>query len=198
MLELGPGSSVPAAPAPTPAQPSAASGSTNPTEERLVKLIDQRLQELGEKIERSLEHAPKATAAIVSGGTGGAAAASGATGSSALVLAPQHQALRSVAPLPDNTPSPLLLLAMSKADAAERVVSELRSDLTAVERNYQRTAEELERRVAGLGDASRQHVDRSGHLQQQVEALSTYQSGERLFFEGWFWPSTLLCSHTLM
>lgn len=199
---------------------SALSSSTAPgpnSNEDLVKTIDHRLLELGQKIERSLERsleeqslrsqlqqvqqAIQAAATVqqqqqqqqqllvrssaASPGYGNAVAASvtGLQEFGPLAPAPPplhangHAGNGAGGTSGSSSPSPLVILAMNKADAAEKTSSEVRNELAALEKQATKAAEDTERRLAGLQDAERQHWEKLCQVSSHVDALLAQRAG---------------------
>lgn len=169
---------------------SSTTGSAAPQNEELVKAIDQRLLDLGHKIERSLERSMEEQSFRAQMQQAAAVQAAAA------MQQQHHMLMRSSAPsqsftgfgnLPTTavlegpavapvamTPSgggstgahgaeasPLVLLAMNKADAAEKLSTEVSKELQATQKAAAKEAEDLFKRLAGLqvmltsGDAAR-------------------------------------------
>ncbi|GFR47563.1 hypothetical protein Agub_g9288 [Astrephomene gubernaculifera] len=185
--------------------------SNGPHNEELVKAIDQRLLELGHKIERSLErsmeeqtlrsqiqqavHAAAAMqqqqvvlrssvpsppysglgtlaagGALVSVVPDGNVAAAGAGGVGA------NGATGGNASSPAGTSS-LAVLAMNKADAAEKLSTEVRSELLLLQKQAGKESEDTEKRLTGLQDASRQQWEKLCQVSSQVDSLLAQRTG---------------------
>ena len=72
---------------------------------------------------------------------------------------------------------PLVLLSMAKAESAEKACMELRSEVTMLDRQCQRTAEEVEKQLGTTQEAGRQHWERIVMLSSQVESMAGQRSG---------------------
>ncbi len=185
--------------------------------EDLVKTIDHRLLELGQKIERSLERSleeqslrsqlQQVQQAIQAAATVQqqqqqqqqllirSSAASPGYGNAVAASVTGLQELGPLAPAPppphakghtgngaggasgSSSPSPLVILAMNKADAAEKISGEVRSELAALEKQATKAAEDTERRLAGLQDAERQHWEKLCQVSSHVDALLAQRAG---------------------
>lgn len=165
-----------------------ASGPGVVTEERLVHLLDDRLQELSRRIEQSLDLQQRQQATGEAMPRQGPAQSPGPQhhenqhmpGASQQQLSSpyqQQQQPRST-PAQDHTPSPLLLLSLSKADAAERVASELRAGLAALEHAQGRMAEEVHQRVGALQEGRHRHDALYGEVTGKLEAMGAMQTGK--------------------
>lgn len=71
-----------------------------------------------------------------------------------------------------NTAEPLVLLGMTKAEAAEKASIELRSALSTLEKHYYKHSDEMERNIENLSESSKQHWER---ICQVISAVDTLQ-----------------------
>ena len=93
---------------------------TSVVNEEIVRVLDTRMGELGRSIERQMGKATAAAAVAAANSAVAAGGGGGGVGSSLALMG-------GVVP---TSPEPLVMLSMSKAEAAERMASEARSGLS--------------------------------------------------------------------
>ncbi|KAG2450029.1 hypothetical protein HYH02_000133 [Chlamydomonas schloesseri] len=73
--------------------------------------------------------------------------------------------------------NPLILLAMNKADAAEKISTEARSEVALLQKQAAKEAEDHGKHIASLEESSRHHWEKMCQVASQVDSLLAQRSG---------------------